>query len=90
MGVYDFILYHSFLPETSTIFGAFSTYGVPYVEQKWLAFEIDKEPKTSKLEVYGIFFRTFSQKEKLAVVYIGRTFLILIKFLPFLHVWCYY
>ena len=90
MGIDDFILYHSFSPETSAIFGAFSTYGVPYVEQKWMVFEANKEPKTSKLEVYGIFFRTFSQKGKLAVVYIGRTFLISIKILPFLHVWCYY
>ena len=68
MSVDDFILYHSFSPQTSAIFGAFSTEGVPYMEQKWETFEAMFHPNVSNLEVNGRFFRTFSQKGNFAVV----------------------
>ena len=68
MGVDDFILYHSFSPQTSAIFGAFSTEDVPYMEQKWAVLEVKCHPNVSILEVNGRFFRTFSQKGNFAVV----------------------
>ena len=68
MDVDDFILYHSFSPQTSAIFGAFSTEDVPYMEQKWMVFEVKNNLNISNLEVNGRLFRTFSQKGNFTVV----------------------